>query len=153
MFLLSLFVVLVVIVYYIFSNIRQFSIFDLFGVSRIRTWYTIIGKTIIKTFVISSSIILLITFTIHDVYLSFIIKTLALQITNLIIITVLSFCLFLFMKTMNINKQIKNKSLGNSAFLFNMIVKIILSVFLVYSIGINYITFHTQSNYKANYEK
>ena len=125
-------ITLVLLIYYIFNESKKIGIMKLYGISNIRLWFLVIGRLITVIFILMAAISLVISLLVRNTNPTFVLSTTAIQFKTYLIIMAISLISYLFIKKIKISQSIKNKKETNGIFGLNSLLKVGLSLILVF---------------------
>lgn len=122
---------LIFIIFYLLRNTKQMSILKMHGFSIFMIWYKLVGKYISVTFLLNSFILLIFILSIKNGTISFINKLIFIQFMGIIPLCLVSLYLCSFFYKRKIHELIKNKDFTIQIHIFNLCIKIIVSLFII----------------------
>ncbi|MEH6892478.1 DUF1430 domain-containing protein [Bacillus sp. JJ864] len=149
-------VLLFFLIYYVFNEAKRIGVIKMHGVSNIRLWFIVIGRTIICMFILSLFISVLAAAFVKNVTSGFIYTIVFDQCKTYLIITVLSFVSYFYISKIKVNQIIKNRKDTKGIFVLNSLLKVTCSIIFVLlgaSILEQYITVKEKLENLKNWEK
>lgn len=127
-------ITLVLLVYYSFHAAKRIGIMKMHGVSNIRVWYLIVGRLIVLSFLLLSTIGMATAIVIGGSIGSFPINFFREQCTIYVLVTAASLIVYLYVVRIRVSDAIKNRKHTGSVFAVNTLMKVGWSVFLIFVI-------------------
>ncbi len=149
-------VLLCFLIYYVFNEAKRIGVIKMHGVSNLRLWFIVIGRTIASMFVLSIGISVLATAFVKNVTSGFIYTIMFDQCKTYLIITILSLVSYFYISEIKVNQMIKNRKDTKGIFVFNTLLKVTCSIIFVLlgtSILEQYITVKEKQVNLKNWEK
>ncbi|PHB46617.1 bacteriocin-associated protein [Bacillus wiedmannii] len=149
-------VLLCFLIYYVFNEAKRIGVIKMHGVSNLRLWFIVIGRTIASMFVLSIGISVLATAFVKNVTSGFIYTIMFDQCKTYLIITILSLVSYFYISKIKVNQMIKNRKDTKGIFVFNTLLKVTCSIIFVLlgtSILEQYITVKEKQVNLKNWEK
>ncbi|KAA0750243.1 DUF1430 domain-containing protein [Bacillus sp. AY3-1] len=149
-------VLLCFLIYYVFNEAKRIGVIKMHGVSNLRLWFIVIGRTIASMFVLSIGISVLATAFVKNVTSGFIYTIMFDQCKTYLIITILSVVSYFYISKIKVNQMIKNRKDTKGIFVFNTLLKVTCSIIFVLlgtSILEQYITVKEKQVNLKNWEK
>ncbi|PEA54709.1 bacteriocin-associated protein [Bacillus pseudomycoides] len=149
-------VLLCFLIYYVFNDAKRIGVIKMHGVSNIRLWFIVIGRTIASMFVLSLLISILAAAFVKNVTSGFIYTIVFDQCKTYLTITVLSLVSYFYISKIKVNQIIKNRKDTKGIFVFNTLLKVTCSIIFVLlgtSILEQYITVKDKQENLKNWEK
>ncbi|MGG1288330.1 bacteriocin-associated integral membrane family protein [Bacillus wiedmannii] len=149
-------VLLCFLIYYVFNEAKRIGVIKMHGVSNLRLWFIVIGRTIASIFVLSIGISVLATAFVKNVTSGFIYTIMFDQCKTYLIITILSLVSYFYISKIKVNQMIKNRKDTKGIFVFNTLLKVTCSIIFVLlgtSILEQYITVKEKQVNLKNWEK
>ncbi|MGH0516049.1 bacteriocin-associated integral membrane family protein [Bacillus cereus] len=149
-------VLLCFLIYYVFNEAKRIGVIKMHGVSNLRLWFIVIGRTIASMFVLSIGISVLATAFVKNVTSGYIYTIMFDQCKTYLIITILSLVSYFYISKIKVNQMIKNRKDTKGIFVFNTLLKVTCSIIFVLlgtSILEQYITVKEKQVNLKNWEK
>ncbi|HDX9590414.1 TPA: DUF1430 domain-containing protein [Bacillus pseudomycoides] len=149
-------VLLCFLIYYVFNEAKRIGVIKMHGVSNVRLWFIVIGRTIASMFVLSLGISLLAAAFVKNVTSGFIYTIVFDQCKTYLTITVLSFVSYFYISKIKVNQIIKNRKDTKGIFVLNSLLKVTCSIIFVLlgtSMLGQYITVKEKQENLKNWEK
>ncbi|ENQ3080656.1 DUF1430 domain-containing protein [Bacillus cereus] len=149
-------VLLCFLIYYVFNEAKRIGVIKMHGVSNVRLWFIVIGRTIASMFVLSLGISLLAAAFVKNVTSGFIYTIVFDQCKTYLTITVLSFVSYFYISKIKVNQIIKNRKDTKGIFVLNSLLKVTCSIIFVLlgtSMLGQYITVKDKQENLKNWEK
>ncbi|KPU52711.1 MULTISPECIES: bacteriocin-associated integral membrane family protein [Bacillus] len=124
-------VLLCFLIYYVFNEAKRIGVIKMHGVSNLRLWFIVIGRTIAIMFVLSIGISILATAFVKNVTSGFIYTIMFDQCKTYLIITILSLVSYFYISKIKVNQMIKNRKDTKGIFVFNTLLKVTCSIIFV----------------------
>ncbi|MEI4802640.1 DUF1430 domain-containing protein [Bacillus sp. FJAT-51639] len=144
------------LIYYVFNEAKRIGVIKMHGVSNIRLWFIVIGRTIISMFIISLFISVLAAAFVKSVTSGFIYTVVFDQCKTYLIITILSLVSYFYISKIKVNQMIKNRKDTKGIFVLNSLLKVTCSIIFVLlgtSVLEQYITVKDKQENLKNWEK
>lgn len=135
---------IVLIVYVLLKQSRKISIYHLFGFSNIKIWLKMVYFKLTGVFVLST-VLLLIWALIRENDIEFVHRFLRKQVVTYVILTVISIIPLGVIASTNIYLNLKNKEYSRPIFVFNCVIKGLLTYVMI-AVGVSSFT-NIQSSY------
>ncbi|QWH15271.1 DUF1430 domain-containing protein (plasmid) [Bacillus mycoides] len=149
-------VLLCFLIYYVFNEAKRIGVIKMHGVSNVRLWFIVIGRTIASMFVLSIGISALAAAIVKNVTSGFIYTIMFDQCKTYLVITILSLVSYFYISKIKVNQMIKNRKDTKGIFVFNTLLKVTCSIIFVLlgtSILEQYITVKEKQVNLKNWEK
>ncbi|MGL5417322.1 MAG: DUF1430 domain-containing protein [Clostridium sp.] len=124
-------IVLLLIIYELLNSNKKIGIMRLNGIGKLNLWYKIIGKFIMKNLLMMVGIVVAISLFIKNTNINFFINIFLILILYFLVISIISFLLVGVISISSINSLIKNKKNTNLIIGINLILKILISIFIM----------------------
>ncbi|OJD57441.1 bacteriocin-associated integral membrane family protein [Bacillus sp. NH11B] len=124
-------VLLCFLIYYVFNEAKRIGVIKMHGVSNLRLWFIVIGRTIASMFVLSIGISILAAAFVKNVTSGFIYTIMFDQCKTYLIITILSLVSYFYISKIKVNQMIKNRKDTKGIFVFNTLLKVTCSIIFV----------------------
>ncbi|ENQ3106267.1 DUF1430 domain-containing protein [Bacillus cereus] len=149
-------VLLLFLIYYVFNESKRIGIIKMHGISNVRLWFIVIGRTIASMFVLSLCISILAAAFVKNVTSGFIYTIVFDQCKTYLIITILSLVSYFYISKIKVNQIIKNRKDTKGIFVLNTLLKVTCSIiFILLGAPIleQYITVKEKEENLKNWEK
>ncbi|MFD3450139.1 bacteriocin-associated integral membrane family protein [Microbacteriaceae bacterium 4G12] len=124
-------ILLLFLIYYVFNEAKRIGVIKMHGVSNVRLWFIVIGRTIVSMFALSLLISVLAAAFVKNVTSEFIYTIIFDQCKTYLIITILSLVSYFYISKIKVDQIIKNRKDTKGIFILNMFLKVTCSIIFV----------------------